>query len=68
MSINAKGWSISERFDKVHMPDRFVAVDIVLHYPTLIGDTNERCLKKYGQMTKEEAIAMAKLLDASQTY
>lgn len=68
MSEIARGWSITEVYSKEHVPDKFFAVDVVRHYATLVGDTDKRCLKKYGQMTKDEAIAMAKLLNASQTY
>jgi hypothetical protein len=66
--MNNDNWSITETFDKVHMPDRYYAVDVVIHYATLVEDTDKLCLKKYGRMTKEEALAMAKLLNVSQTY
>ena len=68
MSDIAKGWSITEHFEKIHVANKFAAVDVVRYYATLVGDTDKRCLKKYGQMTKDEAIAMVKLLNASQTY
>lgn len=68
MSEIAKGWSITEVYEKVHSPNKFAAMDVVRHYATLVGDTHNQFLKKYGQMTKDEAIAMAKLLNASQTY
>ena len=68
MSDNAKGWSIMEVYDKIHVPDRFHAVDIVVYHATLVGDTPKKYLEKYGQMTREEAIAMMRLLNASQTY
>jgi hypothetical protein len=64
----AKGWSIAETYEKVHVPNKFAAVDVVRYHATLVGDTPPNCILKYGQMTKDEAIAMMRLLNASQTY
>lgn len=68
MSEIAKGWSITEVYEKVYLSDRIARADRMTYYATLVGDTHNQFLKKYGQMTKDEAIAMAKLLNASQTY
>ena len=67
MSDIAKGWSITEVYEKVYHIDKIARTDRMTYYATLVGDTDKACLKKYGQMTREEAIAMAKLLNASQT-
>ena len=68
MSDIAKGWSITEVYEKVYPPDKIARAERMTYYATLVGDTHRDCIKKYGQMTKDEAIAMAKLLNASQTY
>lgn len=67
MSDIAKGWSITEVYEKVYHIDKIARTDRMNYYATLVGDTDKVSLKKYGQMTREEAIAMAKLLNASQT-
>lgn len=54
-------WSITST---TWLPDE----DFTRYYATLVQDTPMANLIKYGRMTREEAIAMAKLLDASQTY
>ena len=61
-------WSIAETYNKVHMPDRFNAVDVVTHHAMLASDVPKKYVEKYGLMTKDEAIAMMKLLNASRTY
>lgn len=67
MSDIAKGWSITEVFEKAYVADRIARTERITYYATLVGDTHNQFLKKYGQMTREEAMAMAKLLNASQT-
>jgi len=61
-------WSIAETYNKVHMPDRFNVVDVVTHHAMLADSVPKRLIEKYGLMTKDEAIAMMKLLNASRTY
>lgn len=68
MSEIAKGWSITVTYDKEYRLNTFAPVNVPRYHATLVGDTPPACLKEYGQMTKDEAIAMMRLLNASQTY
>ena len=62
-----KGWTIAEIFDKVYSINTYARGHRIRYSAILVHDASSESVRKYGQMTKDEAIAMMKLLNASQT-
>ena len=64
---NAKGWTVMLVFGKHHRADTYAPVNTAHYSPMLYANASPVNQKKFGQMTQEEAVAMAKLLNASTT-
>lgn len=67
MSEIARGWTVALVFGKFYRPDTYAPVNTVYYAPVLYASAHHRVQEKFGQMTKGEAEAMAKLLNASTT-
>lgn len=67
MSEIARGWTVTQVIEKVHRPETYAPVNVVRYVAKLYADAHTASQMKFGQMTKEEAQAMAKLLNASTT-
>ena len=68
---NPKSWTIAHMYHQEYRPDTYAPVNVTryaacrLHH--LDPSTHRLVMEKYGQMTEEEAKAMAKLLNATAT-
>jgi hypothetical protein len=67
VSENPKSWTVTLAFGKSIRPDSYAPVNKVFYAAALYASVHHTSQKRFGQMTEEEAKAMAKLLNASLT-
>ena len=58
-------WTVTKKTDWAITVDRWFAQEKVMYLPVSVVDAHNADIRDYGKMTKEEAIAMAKLLNAT---
>jgi hypothetical protein len=60
-------WTITAKREISYLPESWMDVVTLRYIPVRVLDAHQIDVRQYGKMTQDEAIAMAKLLNASET-
>lgn len=62
-----RAWTVTQQTEREFRFDSFAPVNVIRFIPVPYATAHVASQQKFGQMTEEEAVAMAKLLNASTT-
>jgi hypothetical protein len=66
-AIDGFYWTITVKRDWRYNINQWLTEEVVEYRPVNLIDAHKADIRQYGKMTQDEAIAMAKLLNASET-
>lgn len=64
-AVDGSYWTVTEKREWEFNTDQWLSREVVEYRPVSMLDAHPVDVRQYGKMTKEEAVAMAKLLSAS---